>query len=560
VTLGERRIPARTARAAGLALCVACCGVFVTLAIPRAWINDDAFITFRYAAHVATGQGIVWNIGAPHVEGSTSLAWTWLNAAAIRLGIDPLAFSHVAGLASGVLALVLAWAGAWRVLGLGPLAAIAAPAFLCAQRQFVLWSVSGMEMSAAALIGLGATLLLLQEDRAVAQPGSSLDAGPDGSSRGRIRLRPGLGSGLLFLLGSLFRPETPLLHLGAGVGILVARRSRRALALILGSGLVHAASLLVLTGWRLAYFGQALPNPFYVKVGALQLRHGLRFLGQFGLQNHAWLWGGAILLAIPWLWRRARVQSTVLALQLVAACVWLAAIGGDGWEFRFLVPVLPMLALLFALALSPLTLAARIPARAAGTLAVIAVFGSQLHVLRAGFHKYADAFSVEELADGTEYMGIEATLLSRYLTPQDRICTGWAGTVPYLTGAWHLDPWGLNAPDIARRPLDAQAVLYHQRHAEWSDVVANQVMFCDLFNHFLFPQPFDPKAVRAVVPWVDPGVPVYSVRLMPEGHFWLFTSARPRDEVESWLAQHGLQLASVSPLPAGWPRLGAARN
>jgi hypothetical protein len=219
-----------------------------------------------------------------------------------------------------------------------------------------------------------------------------------------------------------------------------------------------------------------------------------------------------------------------------------------------------MLALLFALAISLLTLAASRPARVAGVLALITVFGSQVHVLRAGFHKYADAFSVEELAAGTQYMGIEAALLSRYLTPQDRICTGWAGTVPYLTEAWHLDPWGLNAPEIARRPLDAQAVLYHQRHAMWSDVVANQVMFCDLFNHFLFPQPFDPNNPRSVVPWVDPGVPVFSVRLMPEGHFWLFTSSRPRGEVESWLTQHGLQLASVSPLPAGWPRLGAAKN
>ena len=557
-----RRIPARTARAAGLALCGVCCVVFATFAVPRAWINDDAFITFRYAAHLAAGDGIVWNIGGPHVEGSTSLAWTWLNAAAIRLGIDALAFSHIAGFVAGILLLVVAWAGAWRVLGLGPLAAIAAPAFLCAQRQLVLWSVSGMEMSAAALIGLAATLLLLHEDRAVALANSAVDDGTAdrGSARGRFRLRPGLGSGLLFLLGSLFRPETPLLQLGAGLGILAARRSRRALGVILASGLVHAAGLLALTGWRLAYFGQPLPNPFYVKVGALQLRHGSRFLAQFVLQNQGWLWVGAILLAIPWLMRRARVPSAVLAFQLVATCAWLAAIGGDGWEFRFLVPVLPMLALLFALALSPLTLAASRPARVSGALALITVFGLQVHVLRAGFHKYADAFSVEELAAGTQYMGIEATLLSRYLTPQDRICTGWAGTVPYISEAWHLDPWGLNAPEIARRPLDAEAVLYHQRHAVWSDVVANQVMFCDLFNHFLFPQPFDPNNPRPVVPWVDPGVPVYSVRLMPEGHFWLFTSSRARRDVESWLIQHGLQLASVSPLPAGWPRLGAARN
>jgi hypothetical protein len=90
-------------------------------------------------------------------------------------------------------------------------------------------------------------------------------------------------------------------------------------------------------------------------------------------------------------------------------------------------------------------------------------------------------------------------------------------------------------------------------------VVANRVMFCDLFNHFLFPQPFDPHVARGVAPWVEPGVPVYSVRL-PEGYFWLFTTTRPAPQIEAWLAERGLQLAAVAPLPAGWPRLGADRD
>ena len=567
---------------AGVALLVALTGVFVTLASSREWTNDDAYITFRYASHLAAGHGIVWNLVEPRrVEGSTSLGWTLANAAAVRFGRDPDAFSHVLGLIAGALVLVLAWVGACRTLGLGPLWALAAPGLLCAQRQHVLWSVSGMETSTAALLSLAATLLLLHEDGA--SPGGVPGEGQGNASgagsvgvRGR-RLGAGPGSGLLFFLGTHFRPETPLLHLAAGVGLVGARRTRHTLRLVAVSGLVHAAGLAALTAWRLAYFGQALPNPFYVKVGGLQLERGMRFLAEFGLQNHAWLWGGAILLAVPRLWRRARVPFAVLAAQLAAWCAWLAAIGGDVWEFRFLVPVLPVLALLFALALAQLeparprtTPAARAHPTAGGApgrpstarfrravavTAGVTVLLSQLHVLRSGFRSYADAFSVDDLARGAEYVGREAASLSRYLGAEDRICTGWAGAIPYFTGAWHLDPWGLNAAEIARRPLDPAAVLYHQRHAAWSDVVANRVMFCDVFNHFLFPYAFDPRAPRNVVPWVEPGVPVFSVRL-PEGHHWLFTSARPRAEVESWLASRGLGLESVIPLPGGWPRLG----
>jgi hypothetical protein len=33
---------------------------------------DDSFITFRYAEHVASDQGFVWNVGGPHTEGYTN--------------------------------------------------------------------------------------------------------------------------------------------------------------------------------------------------------------------------------------------------------------------------------------------------------------------------------------------------------------------------------------------------------------------------------------------------------------------------------------------------------
>ena len=39
---------------------------------------DDVYITLRYAKHLATGQGLVWNLSDPPLEGFSSFAWTIL--------------------------------------------------------------------------------------------------------------------------------------------------------------------------------------------------------------------------------------------------------------------------------------------------------------------------------------------------------------------------------------------------------------------------------------------------------------------------------------------------
>ena len=46
----------------------------VALATHLAWVCDDAFISFRYAANLAHGRGLVWNPGE-RVEGYTNFLW-----------------------------------------------------------------------------------------------------------------------------------------------------------------------------------------------------------------------------------------------------------------------------------------------------------------------------------------------------------------------------------------------------------------------------------------------------------------------------------------------------
>jgi hypothetical protein len=296
------------------------------LAASRAWVNDDAFITFRYAAHLAAGHGFVWNLDPPrHVDGSTSLAWTCLTAGALRAGGDRSYSRTSQALIAGIGVLLVAWLGAWANPPARPARSRSPPlpSLRAAQRWW--WSVSGMESSPAALAMLIATLLLLREDASAFAFRSTAPS-----------LRLGMGSGLVFLIAP--RSCVPKRRCSfaaaprswqSGVTDVRGRSSRPRAPCTGGSDRPDRLAPDVLR--------TALPNPFYVKVGTFAARHGLQFLAQFALQYQAWLWGGAMLLAAPWSWRRARVATAVLGAQLLVFGLWLVAIGGDVWEFRFLV-------------------------------------------------------------------------------------------------------------------------------------------------------------------------------------------------------------------------------
>ena len=62
----------------------------LALASSVAWLCDDAFISFRYADHLARGLGLVFNVGE-RVEGYTSFLWVVTSAGALLVGVSPLA-------------------------------------------------------------------------------------------------------------------------------------------------------------------------------------------------------------------------------------------------------------------------------------------------------------------------------------------------------------------------------------------------------------------------------------------------------------------------------------
>jgi hypothetical protein len=512
---------------------LALCAAFLALAAERVWFNDDVFITFRYARNLAEGHGFVWNPGGPPVEGSTSLAWSFLNAGAILAGLSPVGFSQALGVLAGLAGLGLVYAAGRRWLGLGPGWALLAPALLVAHRQYVLWAGCGLETRAATVVAFGGLLVMMREVS---------------------RVRPGwLGSGILFFVATLLRPEMPLMHLGAGLGVWLARPSWARFRAIAASGAVHAIALAGLAGIRLAYFGKALPNTFYAKVGGLQIERGLVYLGQFLWQYHGWLWGPLLVAGLVLAWRQRRLEFLAFVGPVVVVGAWIVASGGGRWEFRFLDPLLPCGAVLVAAGLNALwrRLPAGRPWRVAATAVVLAVVASQAVTLALPFRQYGTMMSVKQLYRAAQEMHLEGRILAPYLGEDSRIAIGWAGAVPYVTRAWHFDPWGLNQPEVSGWPFDTDAVLFHQRHARWDDIVEQNVMFVDIFNAFLWSQPRTPGQLAGFVrPWAKEGILVHCLEIPGQRRlpYWIFASPRPQEEVRSWARERGLRVRYSLPL------------
>src|SRR3569623_71126 len=171
-------------------------------AISRIWLSDDAFITFRYADHLAHGHGLVFNVGE-RVEGDTNFLWTLWIAVGRLLGASATGWSIVWGIACYVAALALI---ARRSLQLD--AITSAVLFAAAHVAWAEFATSGLETRAFALLAFGGYVLVCPES----------DAAP---SRRRIA-----AAGVVLALDALTRPDGILFGAVAGVWLLAQQRVR----------------------------------------------------------------------------------------------------------------------------------------------------------------------------------------------------------------------------------------------------------------------------------------------------------------------------------------------
>ena len=425
---------------------VAAAGLAALVAL--AWwqrnVVDDAFIMLRYADHWARGHGLVWNPGE-RVEGYTNFLGTLAFGVALALGLEPVAFSHAFNLAFLALSLALFYDVARRVLG-APRHALVATALLGSNFTFSTSGTQGLgtHMQTAALLGCTAALLRLHE-------------------------RPAAGTAALLSLVAagavLVRMDSllPLAFLGGAAAAMTLRAAGtprlaagRVAALVLPATVVVGGWL----AWRWRFYGQLLPNTFYVKVASVDVSlAGLSYLHAFVLSYllvpHLLVLGAAL----PRLRARADWPIALCSAIVAVWCAYVVRVGGDFIDFRFLAPVLPFLFLAIHWAalrvIGDRTLRrALLALLAAGSLHHARFFGRSVAagpIIRPSL----DIVSVPGPAVSHPILWSELET-GRFLgdafdhDPGVRVAIGAAGVIPFYSKLGFVDVMGLNDAWVAR--------------------------------------------------------------------------------------------------------------
>lgn len=340
---GDRRLTTLLDRWFGRNWRAAEIGLYV-LAVIAAWIvrfvQDDAFITYRYARNLARGEGLVFNPGE-RVEGYTNFLWTVMHWLPERFGWSSPVFSQLVGIAMMVGAVAVTLRLARRLFSSESLAFLVALTLL-ANMSFLAYATGGLEtMQQTLLVMSVAALLLPVTDEVRAH---------------EVGRR--VGAGLCAGLAVLTRMDSAVLVAVWVLAYLVAQwrreqeASRRTMTLVTSLvqiGLPAAVLLVPWFVWKMAYYGNLLPNTFYAKSAGNPIvppLYGLFYLAVF-------FFSYAAFLLIPRFVRHRRALFAVPGVHQVLAvvpvwCLYICVVGADFMEFRFMVPVIPVLAMVAA--------------------------------------------------------------------------------------------------------------------------------------------------------------------------------------------------------------------
>ena len=412
------------------------------LCLHRNWQYDcdDAYITMRYARHLIEGHGPRWNLTGTPVEGFSSPLHLLLLAGLGWLGISLIGAGKLVGFASHALLVVFLWRFVSRRDG--AVAAALVSALVIASWPMLVWDLGGLETTLFAATLVMGTLLTLEYIET-------------GSRRGVV------AGGVLFGVALFVRLDGAAVAAIAWLACAALGQRGTVKARMVDVGLAVGACVLVLLPWemfRLAYYHAALPNTYYAKVVGIPL--GWRVVSGLGYariyaRNAPFLAPMLVVVGIAVLAGRKLTRFDAGLWACIAAeAAYVIDSGGDHMiAFRFMLPLVPLMALALV--------------RGVGELGGLKTVGSGAVVSAALLLVSARQLSpkVENPAgrDGTVLIG---TVVGRYIDAHwargSVVGVNVAGTIPYYAdGLSFIDMLGLNDREIARRnpvPMDLATV------------------------------------------------------------------------------------------------------
>lgn len=315
---------------------------------------DDGMISMRFAKHLAAGDGLVWNAGGERVEGYSNFLWTAWMAVPHLLPLPASKVSLVVMLAGALILLAHAIVAGAIARELAPadavFAALLATAAIAFSYPLVFWTLRGMEVGFQALLIDLAVLTWLRLPLRLA------------AARSRQASVSWQHAAFLCLLGIIpLVRDDGLISAGLiGLFAMAAAYQRRAwpwlVAIALAMAVPKAAHFL----FRLQYYGDLLPNTYYLKMTGApameRLRLGVIVATEVALRTLVIPLGLMATAAVATRWRILRESRPGLLLAIFAAnFAYSVYVGGDVWDWmkypnRFVTVGLPPLLILAAVA------------------------------------------------------------------------------------------------------------------------------------------------------------------------------------------------------------------
>jgi len=400
-------------------------------------IQDDAYISFRYARHLAEGKGLVWNVGE-RVEGYTNFLWTLLMSIPLAISdkLNPMQFARALSSFSGYVTIILAFLLVRHLRPKTRVLPLIAPALLAGSWPLAINTMTGLETVFFGALLTGATFLLIREQDELRYQGSSV----------------------VYALAALTRPEATGLFLLTFALVAFRRRGegKPAKDYLVRLGLPFAAIVGAHEIFRIAYYGEFVPNTYFAKFGA-ELPAGMptrtSYLGDFFIKGLDPLGMTALFVVLFAIFERRDLRAQILLAGALFGLFNVAVSGADFMiGFRYLVPYVPLFYVTASLGTHALAQRAR-KASARRTfeifclgLAFMAGVGGYLHsrdVLRP-----FEQLRYQVIADTNTALG---KWLAEALPKDSLIVARDIGEIGYLSDLAVLDMTGLTDRSIARK-------------------------------------------------------------------------------------------------------------
>jgi len=406
-----------------------------------AWYNrfiwDDAFISFRYAYNLVHGHGLVWNVGEP-IEGYTNFLWTLLMCIPFYFGYEPVTFSLVLGIIFFIFSLVSTYKTSLLLFHSRDIALLTI-ILLGTNYTFSSFATSGIETQLQACLFITVIYVLF----------GCLETN-DWRPPRLLMLSLLLSTALLTRLDSLLLVVVifpiALFYILKDT-ISLPQKTARMLALLVPFTVLIGIWFI----WKLFYYGDIFPNTFYVKAINTSKRLGINYIYSFLISYLLVPFPLLFICAFKMFFKKTNQKMIALIAAILLWILYIIKIGGDYLDFRFMVPIMPLVFILFMWLIfvflqNKVILTALITLLLLGSLHHKLTFQHQVIVgldatVRIGENKLE-----------TWYFGQIGKALGTYFnySPNVTIATYSAGGIPYYSRLKTIDESGLNDKWVAR--------------------------------------------------------------------------------------------------------------